>query len=298
MDLDIDGVRIARERADLALRPGERQLAGGTFLYSEPVPAGVTGLVDLLGLDWTPWTMSDGGPGRGGAGSGGLDVAATCTIATLRDRAAEAAGQYPGLRLVAPCVSAFLLSFKVAHTATVGGNLCLGLPAGPMAALFATLDGTAEIWTPDGARTEPVSDLITGPGITTLTPGEVLRAVHVPPAGLEARTAARKLSLTDFGRSAVLITAAVFGPVAESSGAEGFPPQLPAPPGTAGATVRIVVTASVPRPVVLRIPAGDHDALDRAVDRITDWYDDPHGAPDWRAAMTRRLTHEVLEELS
>jgi hypothetical protein len=343
MDLDIDGVRIARERADLALRPGERLLAGGTFLYSEPVPPGVTGLVDLLGLDWEPWIVPDGGPGRGrsergapgrlesasggpgrgflsgGSGSGGLEVAATCTIATLRDRAAESAGRYPGLRLVAPCVSAFLLSFKVAHTATVGGNLCLGLPAGPMAALFATLDATAEIWTPGGGtRVALVADLITGPGTTTLAADEVLRAVHVPPVSLGARTASRKLSLTDFGRSAVLVTGATlstgeaeFGAGRSGAGATGAGltggglsgvvstgrPLGPDTPGAANA-VRIVVTASVPRPVVLPIPAGDHDALDRAVDGITDWYDDPHGAPDWRAAMTRRLTHEVLEELS
>ncbi|MBL0888379.1 FAD binding domain-containing protein [Myceligenerans indicum] len=287
MDLDIDGVRIARERADLALRPGERLLAGGTFLYSEPVTPGVTGLVDLLGLGWDPWSVS----------GGDLEVAATCTIATLRDRAASAAEQHPGLRLVAPCVSAFLLSFKVAHTATVGGNLCLGLPAGPMAALFAALNATAEIWTPDGGtRTTPVADLITGPGRTTLAGGEVLRALRVPPGGLAARTAARKLSLTAFGRSAVLVTGAAPG------GAPGAAPGA-APGGVDGAdpavrTVRIVVTASVPRPLTLPVPAGDHDALDTALDRVGDWYDDPHGSPDWRAAMTRRLSHEVLEELS
>ncbi|RPF20635.1 FAD binding domain-containing protein [Myceligenerans xiligouense] len=293
MDLDIDGVRIARDRADLALRPGERLLAGGTFLYSEPVPAGVTALVDLLGLGWEPWVLPGSagvvagpevaGPGAGrpevaGPASTGLEVAATCTIATLRDRAAAAAGQYPGLRLVAPCVSAFQLSFKVAHTATVGGNVCLALPAGPMTALLATLDATAEIWTPDGGtRAEPVADLITGPGSTTLAGGEVLRALRVPRAGLEARTASRKLGLTALGRSAVLVTGAA--------------------PATVD-TARIVVTASVPRPLVMHVPAGDHGALDDALDRVTDWYDDPHGAPDWRAAMTRRLTHEVLEELS
>lgn len=268
MDLDIDTVRVAHERADLALRPGERLLAGGTSLFSEPVPSGVTGLVDLLGLDWEPWTVSDGG----------AEVAATCTIATLRERGAAGAARHPGLRLVAPCVSAFLLSFKVAHTATVGGNLSLGLPAGPMAALFATWGGVAEIWTPGGGtRTEQVADLVTGPGTTTLAPGEVLRAVRVPPEALAARTAARRLSLTALGRSGTLVTGAA---------------------RDAGAPVRLVVTAAVPRPLVLRVPAADHTVLDAALDRVTHWYADPHGAADWRAATTRRLAHEVLEELS
>jgi hypothetical protein len=27
------------------------------------------------------------------------------------------------------------------------------------------------------------------------------------------------------------------------------------------------------------------------------WYEDTHGSPGWRAAMTRRLAHEALEEL-
>ena len=45
---DLTEVRIARERADLRMRPTEAPLAGGTWLYSEPQD-GLTGLVDLTG---------------------------------------------------------------------------------------------------------------------------------------------------------------------------------------------------------------------------------------------------------
>ena len=35
-----------------------------------------------------------------------------------------------------------------------------------------------------------------------------------------------------------------------------------------------------------------------AVAGIPAWYDDPHGAPDWRAAVTAELAVEVVEELA
>ena len=35
-----------------------------------------------------------------------------------------------------------------------------------------------------------------------------------------------------------------------------------------------------------------------AVATIDRWYDDPHGAPDWRAAQTLRCALEVVEELA
>ena len=34
------------------------------------------------------------------------------------------------------------------------------------------------------------------------------------------------------------------------------------------------------------------------LDEVDDWYDDPHGPPDWREAMTRRFAAELVAELS
>src|SRR5690606_29878066 len=87
MDLDIDTVRVARTRADCVLRPGEAYLGGGTFVYSEPVPAGVTGLVDLMGMGWEPWSV-DGA---------GLRVAGTCTLAELLAGPGSLPGPYRAL---------------------------------------------------------------------------------------------------------------------------------------------------------------------------------------------------------
>ncbi|MDR7384641.1 FAD binding domain-containing protein [Promicromonospora iranensis] len=274
MDLDIDTVRTARTRADCTLRPGEVFLGGGTFLYSEPVPAGVTGLVDLTGMGWEPWSV-DGS---------GLRVAGTCTLEELVSGpgvlGADASGPYRALGIVGQCVSALTLSAKVARTATVGGNLALGLPVGSMIGLFAALSARAVIWTPDGGSREvAVSDLVTRAGVVELAPGEVIRETRVTAAVLGQRTAFRRVSLTPTGRTAAMVTGR-----------------------RRGDGVALVLTASVPAPHVLLVRANDHDGLDRRLRWITGlgdgtWYEDPHGSREWRAAMTRRLAHEALDEL-
>jgi CO/xanthine dehydrogenase FAD-binding subunit len=270
MDLDIDTVRMARTRADCVLRPGEAFLGGGTFLYSEPVPAGVTGLVDLTGMGWEPWSV-DGA---------GLRVAGTCTLEQLVSGpgalGADAGGPYRALALVAPCVSALTLSSKVARSATVGGNLALGLPAGSMVGLFGALDAVAVIWTAEGGSREvAVADLVTGAGVVGLAPGELVREVRVPSAVLAQRTVFRRASLTSTGRTAAMVTGRASGQ---------------------GPT--ITVTASVAAPLSLH--ARDHAAVDRWIDRLDStgaWFEDAHGSRVWRAAMTRRLAHEALDEL-
>ncbi len=59
----------------------------------------------------------------------------------------------------------------------------------------------------------------------------------------------------------------------------------------------LTVTAAVPRPLRLAFrgmpePAMLHAALDRAA-TATGWFDDVHGAPDWRRHMTLRLAAEI-----
>lgn len=256
MDLvEVTSWRSARERADLSLAPGERVVGGGTWLFSEPQP-GTTGLVDLTTLGWDPWLATETG----------LELAATCTVEQLLAIPAEVLGA--AAELSRECADAFLMSFKIQHLATVGGNVCLALPAGAMVSLLVALEATAVVWTPDGGvRREPVSGLVTGVRETTLAPGEVLRALEVPAAALGTTYAFRRQSLAAYGRSSVVVTA-----TAE----------------------RLCVTASTTRPVVLD-PAGDWEA---ALDAADCWYADAHGAADWRRAMTFRLAAEALEEVS
>lgn len=261
MDLvEVERMRVAASRADLALAPGEAVMGGGTWLFSEPQP-GLRGLVDLTGMGWDPVVAR---------ADGGLSVAATCTLAELRDAAALFGSAE---QLVRACVEALLGSWKIHRIATVGGNVCLALPAGPMTSLASGLGATAVVWTPDGGeRRLPVADLVTGVRTTALGPGEVLRSLEFPAP--PAWAGHRRASLAPLGRSGVLLVA--------RRDADGF---------------ALAVTASVPSPRVLAFPGIPSTAeLDAAVEGITDWYDDAHGAPDWRGAMSRRFAAELREE--
>lgn len=268
--MDLNGVEeVCRpgDRAALpAWRPGDALLAGGTWLFSEPQP-GVRRLVDLLALGW-PAAEVD---------ADGLHLAATCTLAELERL--DLPADWPAALVVRPCCRALAGSFKVAGAATVGGNLCLALPASPVAALAAALDGVCHVWSGSGSgeRTIPAADFVLGERRTALRPGEVLRRVSLPAAALRRRAVLRRASLTAYGRSATLLIGTL-------------------DPGGAFA---LTVTAAVAAPVVLRLPAlPGADALAAHLARaIPDgaWWDDVHGAPAWRRHMTGLLAEEIRQ---
>ncbi|TNC09584.1 FAD-binding molybdopterin dehydrogenase [Methylobacterium terricola] len=270
MDLSsITEVATPCSRAALpAWRPGDAWLAGGTWLFSEP-QAGIGRLIDLPSLGWEPLAVT----------TEGLRIAATCTIAAL-DRL-DLSAAFAASPLVGQCCRALLGSFKVWNAATVGGNVCLALPAGPMTALAVALDGTGLIWTPDGGeRSLPVRDLVRGPQETALAPGEILRRIDLPAAALRRRTAFRRLSLSPNGRSGALVIATL-----DPSGA-----------------FAVTVTAATRRPVRIDL-AGvpEAGALAAALAAaIPDglWYDDIHGAPDWRRHVTGLLAEEARAEIA
>lgn len=263
-------------------REGDAWLAGGTVLFSAGSPGPgqepLRRLLDLGFTDWTPLAVS----------AAGIELAATCTIAQLyafpdSDAGRGLAGDWPGVELVRPCCESFVASFKVWTMSTVGGNLCTSLPAGPMISLCAALDGTATILGPGGARrTLPVLEFVTGDGTNALAPGELLRSVSLPAAALSSRVAFRRLSLSNLGRSAVLLIGRL----------------------DAGGSLVLTVTSATKRPVQLRLTssaAALADALSASLDAaIPDelYQDDVHGLPAWRKDMTYRLAHEIRAELT
>src|SRR5262249_19251718 len=156
---------------------------------------------------------------------------ATCTLARLADWPLGQSAYAPAATLARQCCHALLGSFKVHNVATVGGNICLSLPAGPMTSLTSALDGVLLLCDPGGGRRNvPVTDSGPGAGRNALRPGDPLPHVWLPPEPLLAKTAFRQLSLSPVGRSAVLVIARR---------------------DRDGQTV-VTVTASTPRPVQLR----------------------------------------------
>ena len=75
-----------------------------------------------------------------------------------------------------------------------------------MISLCAGLDGAATMLGPGGSSRElPVADFVTGDGQNALAPGELLRSVSLPASALSSRAAFRRLSLSNLGRSGVLL---------------------------------------------------------------------------------------------
>jgi hypothetical protein len=63
--------------------------------------------------------------------------------------------------------------------------------------------------------------------------------------------------------------------------------------------IRLAVTASTFSPLLLDL-GPDGGAWPEAIDRLVaplGWYDDIHGEPAWRRAMTHLLGEEILAEL-
>ncbi|MFJ9411158.1 FAD binding domain-containing protein [Streptomyces sp. NPDC101393] len=269
MDLNtVLDVRDARRREPW--QPGDAWLGGGTYLFSEPQPH-LRRLVDLSRMGWEPVRHGH---------DGALEIAATCTIAQLyrfgRTFDAVAAP------LFEQCCRAFLASFKIWNMATVGGNLCNGLPAGPMISLAAGLDGECLLQSQGGAlRRVKVADFITGAGRKDLGEGELLRSVALPARALGSRTAFRQASLYGLGRSGALVIGTL-DPVDGS--------------------MAVTVTAATVRPFRLWFPLPpDEDRLRRAIEAAVgddDWFDDIHGLPEWRRHMAFRFAEEIRRELT
>jgi CO/xanthine dehydrogenase FAD-binding subunit len=259
-----------RRRAELpAWRDGDAWLAGGTWLFSEPQTA-VSRLVDIVDLGWRALEI----------GEHGLRIAATCTIAELDGTAFPA--HWTAATLFNQCCRSFLASFKIWNSATVGGNLCMALPAGPMISLTAALQGVCTIWAADGTeRQMAAADFVLAPQRNALRRGELLRHIDLPLCTLRRRTAFRQISLSPLGRSAALL-------IGTRSLERG--------------DFVLTVTGSTPRPYQLAFPDVPRSAAlqEKLEDSIpaTNYYNDIHGSPAWRRHMTLQFAEEIRGELS
>jgi CO/xanthine dehydrogenase FAD-binding subunit len=246
---------------------GDAWLAGGTWLFSEP-QAHLTRLIDLTDFKWPALTVTETS----------LSIAATCTVAQLD--ALLCPPEWIAAPLIDQCCRALLASFKIWKSATVGGNLCMSLPAGPMIALTAALDGVCTIWKADGSEQKiKVADFVIDDQRNVLSPGDLLRQIDVPLAALMRRSAFRQISLTPVGRSAALLIGSV----------------------ASAASFTLTVTASTVRPIQLAFNAVPqaNELREAILHQIPDTlhHNDVHGKPAWRKHMTLRLAEEIRREL-
>ncbi|MGW5343927.1 FAD binding domain-containing protein [Streptomyces sp. NPDC004050] len=270
MDLNTitEVVRRPSEQPAADWREGDAWLAGGTWLFSTEQPD-LRRLVDLTALRWDPLVPSDEG----------LEIGATCTVRDLYAFAHP--DDWTAGPLLATSCEAFLSSFKVWNAATVGGNICMSLPAGPMITLTVALEATYELWAPDGSRrTVDALDFVTGDHRNVLAPGEVLRRVRIPASALRKRAAHRRFTLTHLGRSTVFIVGT----------------------RTPGANdLLLTVTAGTTRPVRMAFDtAPDARGLQQGIDLIPGdvWFADANGTPDHRRHLTKHFAEEIRRQLA
>jgi CO/xanthine dehydrogenase FAD-binding subunit len=249
-------------------RDGDAWLAGGTWLFSDQQPD-LLRLIDLMSLGWETLVASEDG----------LTIGATCTVQELYSFAAP--DDWRAAALFAMSCEAFLSSFKVWNSATVGGNICMSLPAGPMITLTVALEATYRLLGPDGAeRVVDAIDFVTGNHTNILRAGEVLRAIDVPVSALRKRHTHRRFTLTHLGRSTIFMIATQ-RPDADD--------------------LLLTITAGTTHPVRLAFDTmPDADMLAHGIDALPEdvWFDDPNGAPDHRRHLAKHYAEEIRIEFT
>jgi len=249
-------------------QPGFAWLAGGTWLFSEPQIETHT-LIDLYTLNWPSLTAT----------VEGLEIAATCKVVEL-DRFVSPP-EWLAAPLLSECCRSFLASFKIWNEASVGGNIIMSLPAGPMTSLTAALEGVLTLW-PRGAepRQVPVVDFVTGNHQNLLGPGELLRSIFIPAHALKKKHAFRRFTLTHLGRSETL----VIGTLCPEHG-----------------EFLLTITASTLRPMQYCFDAvPSTQDLKAKIDAIPldQYLSDTHGSPEHRRQLTSYFSEQIRQELS
>jgi CO/xanthine dehydrogenase FAD-binding subunit len=262
--------RPARAEEIASWEAGFAWLAGGTWLFSEP-QLHLHTLIDLESLRWPPLQVS----------SAGLEIASTCTVVELDRYVENAPPDWTAAPLFRQCCRSFLASFKIWNEATVGGNICMSLPAGPMISLTAALEGVATLWPRGGEpRRVQVAEFVTDNHANLLAPGELMRSIFLPVHALRTKFAFRRFTLTHLGRSEALI----IGTRCPERG-----------------KFLLTITAATVRPVVLRfdvVPAVAE--LRRAIDDAVPYslyLDDVHGSPAHRKHLTHYFAQQIRSEL-
>ena len=108
---------------------------------------------------------------------GGLVIGAVATLAAL-ENSPDVKAAFPAIAEAASYVG----SVQVRSRATVGGNLCNAAPSADMAPILIACGAAAVITDGRSERSVPLEDFFAGPGENVLEPGELLKAIAVPPS--------------------------------------------------------------------------------------------------------------------
>ena len=214
------------------------------------------------------------------ASPAGLKIGATCRIAELYRF--EPPRDWLAAPLIRACCDALLASFKIWNAATVGGNICMSLPAGAMISLVIALEGRCTLWPREGAPRiyqRSISSPATTP--TRCVPANCCARSICRLRHSMKRAALRRASLTKLGRSAALLIG--------TSNPERT--RLPADdhcrnsPSDAASLYRIPSAEALRQAIDVRIPADGYFA-------------DVHGSASYKRHLTLHFAEQICAELA
>lgn len=108
----------------------------------------------------------------------GVRIGALTTITEL-DRSPLIAGPYAVVR----DATSRMAAPQIRNMATVGGNIASAVPCADLPPVFAALDASVVLFSPDGERSVPMSEFFVGARQTVLREDELLEFIDVPAPG-------------------------------------------------------------------------------------------------------------------
>jgi CO/xanthine dehydrogenase FAD-binding subunit len=216
----------------------------------------------------------------------GLSVGAAVTMNELAGHPLVKT-RYPILAQAAGAVA----SYQIRNRATIGGNLCNASPCADTAPAILVLEAEILLYGPQGDRAIAAGEFFLGPGRTALLPGEIMTALHFPPAPAGAAARYLKLGRCRSGDLS-LVGVGVYGFGDGNGSATGF---------------RIALGSVAPTP--LRSTEAEaylaaHPACEEAFVRAAEKamaaaspISDVRGTAEYQRAMVRTLTLRGLREV-
>ncbi len=153
----------------LAADPEAKVLAGGTDLLVRLRAGQIapSAIIDVKRIDeMTTITREE---------NGGWRIGAAVPSAEMNEHEALKA-DWPGVVEAADLIG----STQVQGRATIVGNLCNAGPAADSVPAMVAARAVVRVQGPSGSRDVPAEDIPTGPGKTSLQPGELVTSVHLP----------------------------------------------------------------------------------------------------------------------
>jgi carbon-monoxide dehydrogenase medium subunit len=212
---------------------------------------------------------------------GGFAIGAATPCTALRDDVALAAA-WPGLVEAANLIG----SVQVRNRATMAGNLCNASPAADSVPALVAAGATCLVAGTNGEREVPVEAIPTGPGKTSLAPGEFVAEIRLP-AQQGADAYLRSIPRTEMDIAVVGAGASlVLGPDGACTAAR-------VAIGAVAPTVLLVGDAGVAL-VGTRLDEAALDAMAAAVRSVCRPIDDKRGTGEYRIAMAGVLARRVV----